>query len=436
MQWLGPNANIIMTGIAVVLLLVLSGFFSGSETALTAANMSRLHHMEKEGHSGAAQVKRLLERREHLIGAILFGNNLVNNLSTVLATSLLLSLFGDAGILYATLGMTLLVLVFSEVLPKTYAIKHHDTMALAVAPIMRVIVLVLTPFTRVIYGIVRGVLLVFGTRLDVVNPDATAEILRGAIDMHGREAHHNDHKEQKSERYMLGGVLDLADLEVSNIMVHRQNMIVMDVEEDVKTLVQDILDSPYTRIPLYRGEPENIVGIVHAKDMLRAIIALQQDGRHLTDLNIQNIMAEPWYTPETTPLSRQLAAFREKKQHFTLVVDEYGALMGLVTLEDIIEEIVGEIDDEFDEQSTIFEVLDDGAVLVEGSTPIRDLNRALDWELPDDDAATIAGMVIHEVRLIPEQGQVFNLFNFTFTILESEPTRVKRLMINPPTVKS
>lgn len=429
---LGPNAHIWLTAGLVTLLLVLSGFFSGSETALTAANVSRIHHMVKEGNKRASTVKSLLDNREHLIGAILLGNNLVNNLSTVLATSLLLSLFGDAGMVYATLGMTFLVLVFSEVLPKTYAIKHHDAMAMTVAPIMRIIVIVLTPFTKTIYAIVRGVLLVFGTRLDTVNPDATAEILRGAIDMHGREALSEDHSEQRSERHMLGGVLDLAEMDVEDIMIHRQNMVVLDVTLPPSTLVQEVLNSPYTRMPLYRDETENIVGVLHAKDLLRAVAELQSTGQTIDDLDVTQVMSEPWYVPETTPLTRQLSAFREKKQHFALVIDEYGALMGLVTLEDIIEEIVGEIDDEFDEQSVVFEVLEDGGVLVDGSTPVRDLNRAFDWELPDDDAATVAGMVIHMVRLIPTKGQVFNLNDFTFTILESEPTRVTRLRIDPP----
>lgn len=426
------NADIWLTGLAVFCLLFLSGFFSGSETALTAANLSRIHLMDRDGNPKARVVKKLLERREKMIGAILLGNNLVNNLSTVLATSVLLALFGDAGMVYATIGMTLLVLIFAEVLPKTYAIKHHDQMALTVAPIMTVIVNVFSPITQTVYAIVRAVLLLFGTRLDVINPDATEEILRGAIDMHGREKQHDDHTEHRDERHMLGGVLDLADLEVSDIMVHRQNMLVLDVQQDAASLVGEILSSPYTRMPLYKDEPENIVGVIHAKDLLRAMAELHSTGQDMTNLDIQTIMSEPWYVPETTPVVKQLSAFREKKQHFALVIDEYGALMGLVTLEDIIEEIVGEISDEFDEHDDSFEVLEDGAVLVEGARAIRDLNRAFDWELPDEDAATIAGLVIHEVRVIPKEGQVFNLHDYTFTILESEPTRVTRLRIDPP----
>ena len=389
--------------------------------------------MVKEGNPKAKIVQNLLDDREHLIGAILLGNNLVNNLSTVLVTSMLLAAFGNtAGMVYTTIGMTFLVLIFAEVLPKTYAIKNHNSMALSVAPAMRIIVFIFTPITNIVYTIVGFILRVCGMPLANVNPDVTEEILRGAIDMHGREELDDDHSEHRSERHMLGAVLNLADLNVSDVMVHRQNMTVMDVNQSADSFLQEILNSPFTRIPIYQDDSENIIGIVHAKDILRILAERKEHHKPLDQLDVMSIALDPWFVPETTPLTTQLTAFRERKQHFSLVIDEYGALMGLITLEDIIEEIVGDINDEFDEKNVVYEILENGDIMVDGDTPIRDLNRAFDWELSDDHATTIAGMLIYEIRVIPTKGQMFNFQEFTFTIIDGEPTRITKIKIHPP----
>ncbi len=414
--------------VAIVILLVLSGFFSGSETALTAASRARMHALVKSGNKRACTVARLIEFRERLIGAMLLGNNLVNILASALATSLFLKLFGDAGVVYATLIMTFLVLIFSEVLPKTWAIANAEKFALSVAPVVRVLVIVFGPIVAAIEVIVRLVLRIFGIRID----DSTAvlsahEELRGTLDL--------QHKEGgliKADKDRIGGLLDLAELEVSDVMVHRTKLFALNADLPPELLVDEVLASPFTRIPLWRDDPDNMVGLLHAKDVLRAVTNLKGD---MEKFELEKVMSSLWFVPDTTSLQNQLNAFLKRKTHFALVVDEYGEVMGLVTLEDILEEIVGEIADEHDIELPGLKPQADGSVIVEGSVPIRDLNRATDWNLPDDEATTIAGLVIHEAKMIPEERQIFTFHGFRFTVLSREKNRITRLRmmaLNPP----
>ncbi len=410
--------------VAVIILLFLSGFFSGSETALTAASRARIHQMEKSGDGKAKTVSRLIASRERLIGALLLGNNLVNILASALATSVFLTLFGHAGVAFATLIMTALVVVFAEVLPKTWAISNPERFALAVAPVVNVIVAVFGPVVIGVEAIVRIMLRVVGVNVGEDTSILSAhEELRGAVDL--------QHKEGglvKAERDRLGGVLDLAELEVSDVMVHRTNMVALNTEEELPKLIDQALSSPYTRLPLWRGESDNFVGVLHAKDLLRALHAA---GGDFSKIDLLQIATPPWFVPDTTSLQDQLNAFLRHKAHFALVVDEYGEVMGLVTLEDILEEIVGEIADEHDVELEGVRPQADGSVIVDGSVPIRDLNRATDWRLPDDEATTIAGLVIHEARMIPEERQIFTFHGFRITVLRREKNRITRLRIMP-----
>ncbi len=409
---------------AVFFLLFLSGFFSGSETALTAASRARMHQIEKTGDRRAQLVNRLIAARERLIGALLLGNNLVNILASALATSVFLTLFGEAGVAIATLVMTGLVVVFAEVLPKTWAISNPERFALAVAPVVRVIVAVFGPMVVGVAAIVRFILRLVGANVDENASILTAhDELRGAVDLQ-----HMEGGLVKAERDRLGGLLDLAELEVSDVMVHRTNMVALNMDEDLSKLIELALSSPYTRLPLWRGESDNFVGILHAKDLLRALHAA---GGDTSKLDLQKIAASPWFVPDTTSLQDQLNAFLRHKAHIALVVDEYGEVMGLVTLEDILEEIVGEIADEHDVELEGVRPQADGSIIVDGSVPIRDLNRATDWNLPDDEATTIAGLVIHEARMIPEERQIFTFHGFRITVLKREKNRVTRLRIMP-----
>jgi Mg2+/Co2+ transporter CorB len=408
----------------IVVLLVLSAFFSGSETALTAASRPRMHQLEKKGVRRARLVNRLFAHKERMIGAILLGNNLVNILASALATSYLISMFGDAGVVYATAAMTLLVLIFGEVMPKSYAYQHADRLALKAAPVLAVIIAVFAPVTHAIHVLIRGVLRLFGVRLASEEAfSAAEEALRGAI-----ELHRGDEPAVRHERDMLRSILELADVDVDEVMHHRQDIVMIDANLAPREIVERVLESPYTRLPLYSGEVDNIVGVLHVKELLRSVHARPTP---LDDLNIREVATEPWFIPESTSLLDQLQAFRARREHFALVVDEYGALMGVVTLEDILEEIVGEIADEHDIMTVGIRPLKDGSYMVDGRVTIRDLNRRFEWRLPDEEAATIAGLVIHEAKLIPEVHQIFNFHGFRFEIMRRRRNRITSIRITP-----
>ena len=352
----------LITLIIIFILLLLSAFFSGSETALTAASRPLMHQLEQNGTVGANKVNRLLDHRERLISTILLGNNLVNILASALATSIMISLAGEAGIAYATLTMTLLVLIFSEILPKTYAIRNADRMSLYIAPLFSVLVVVLLPITSAINLLVRGVLKIFGVSYRAGDAfSSTAEELRGAIDLHNDEDRAIDH-----ERAMLRSVLDLAEVQVGEILVHRKDVTMVNAGQSPEKVVEEVLASPYTRIPLWLEKPENIVGVLHAKALLRAVRA-RDAGSGLDGLDVVSLAAKPWFIPEQTNLLDQLQAFRQRQEHFALMVDEYGSLMGIVTLEDILEEIVGEISDEHDEGLPGVVASTDGSYIAQGS---------------------------------------------------------------------
>lgn len=422
------------TAAAILGLLMFSAFFSGSETALTAVSRAKMRRLTDQGSRRAKRVVSLTDDGETLIGAILIGNNIVNILATSLATSLALSLFGDSGVAIATLVMTVLVMIFAEVLPKTYAFANSDKASLLVS---RPISMVVTLFYPVVLGvqyIVRFALSLFGLQLEkgahVLSHEAHDEI-RGAIDLH----HYESGSVEKSDRDRLVGALDLGHREVSEVMMHRRNIMMLNADAPPQELIEAVLESTYTRIPLWRDEPENIVGVIHAKDLLRAVDKLiRRDGGGLQgvdNLDIIKIAMEPWFVPDTTSLADQLREFLSKKSHFALVVDEYGALQGLITLEDIIEEIVGEIEDEHDEETEGVAREADGTFLVDGTVTIRDLNRIFDWNLPDEEAATIAGLVIHEAQAIPADGQSFVFHGFRFDIVSRVRNQITQLRVRP-----
>lgn len=412
-----------ITLLAIFVLLCLSAFFSGSETALTASSRARMHQLQKSGEIRAEIVATLLETKERLIGALLLGNNLVNILASALATSAFIQLLGDGGVLAATIVMTVLVLVFAEVLPKTWAITTPDRFALAVARPVRAVVLVFAPFVQAVERFVTIVLRKFGVQADGHAFMSGHEELRGTVSLL-----HMEGSMRKGDRDMLGGLLDLNELEVEDIMVHRTDMQALNADEPAEAIIDAVMASPYTRLPLWRDEPENIIGVLHAKDLLREI---NRAGGDTSSIDILSVAVPPWFVPDTTTVQAQLNAFLRRKAHFALVVDEYGEVMGLVTLEDILEEIVGEIADEHDLEITGARPQADGSVIVDGSLPIRDLNRALDWSLPDEEATTIAGLVIHEAQSIPEQGQEFTFHNYRFKVLRKSKNRISQLRVAP-----
>ena len=416
--------DIILSFIAIIVLIALSAVFNGSETALTAASRARLHSLEEDGNDKAKLVNKLLASPERMIGTVLLGNTLVDVLAAALASNLAVRLYGEVGVAYATAIMTLLIVIFAAVLPKTYALAYADRAALLVAPVMRVVILVLTPATRAIEFVVRQFLrMTPGKEDDAANILAAHEEIRGTIDLQAKEG-----AVTKEAAEMLGGVLDLRDLQVSDIMVHRTKMDTVSVDEPPEKIVAEILKHQNSRMPVWKDEPENIVGILHTKDLFAALGRL---GWDTSKLEIMSFATEPWFVPDTTSVKEQLNQFLKKKAQMALVVDEYGEVQGLITLEDILEEIVGQIADEHDTQETHIRPQADGTVNVDGTVAIRDLNRQMDWDLPDEEATTVAGLVIHEAQIIPEPGQVFKFHGYRFEVRVGDRNQFPELLITP-----
>jgi len=410
--------------IAIVVLIALSAFFNLGETALTAASRARMHALEQDGNARAAVVNKVLRSPEKMIGTILIGNTLVDVLASGLASGLAVVLVGEVGVVYATVIITFLIVVFAAVLPKTYALAYSDRVALLVAPTMRAVIVVLNPITVTIEFIVRQLLkLTPGKADDEANILAAHEEIRGTIELQKKEGAVGRH-----DADMLGGVLDLRDLQVSDIMVHRTKMETIDADEPPQKVVDDLLRTQYTRVPIWKDEPENIVGVLHTKDLFSA---LGRSGWDVSKLDIMSFAVEPWFVPDTTPLKAQLNQFLKRKAQMALVVDEYGEVQGLITLEDILEEIVGQIADEHDTHEAAIRPQPDGTVNVDGTVAIRDLNRQMNWTLPDEEATTIAGLVIHEAQTIPEPGQVFTFYEYRFEILRKTRNKIAALRISP-----
>ncbi len=420
-----------ITAAVILFLLMCSGFFSGSETALTAASRGKLRNMADRGEAGARGASRALELKEdneRLIGGILLGNNLANILATSLATALFTTLLGEGGVAVATLVMTALVLVFAEVLPKTYAINDPERSAARAAAPVGVIIAVLAPVVAAVRLIVRGVLRPFGVKIEAgANMLSVQEEIMGALSIG-----HSEGVVEKEQRDRLLGALDLHERTVEEIMLHRSGIEMIDADAAPEEILSQALQSPHTRLPVFKDEAENIVGVVHAKDLLRAMDRLTrgQDAPGLAAFDISDVAMKPYFVPETTTLDDQMRQFLRRHTHFALVVDEYGALRGLITLEDILEEIVGEITDEFDTPDAPVLTPDtQGNYEIDGAMTIRDFNRATDWGLPDEEANTLAGLVIHEAQTIPVEGQCFSFHGVRFEVAEREKNRLTRLRV-------
>ena len=411
-----------LLSLSVCGLIIASAFFSSAETALTAASDARMRQLALRGNKRAKQVEKLRENRESLIGSILIGNNAVNVLASSVATSAAITLVGDGGIVLATISMTVLLVLFAEVLPKTYAFNNADRYALNIVPAVRLVVWLLTPLSVMVEWLADRLL----GQSRQSSEDTREDELRGMIELHAEEGDDTD----REKKAMLSSVLDLRDLSVDEIMTHRASVSMVNAQDKAEEVLRFVLASPHTRHPVYAGKPENIVGVLHVKDLLRAI---ESTADHkVARLDIAQIASEAYFIPETTPAFDQLQAFRHRREHFAIVVDEYGDLRGIVTLEDILEEIVGDIDDEHDEELAGFTAQGDGSYLVDGSVTLRDLNRILNLDLPDDKAATIAGLVLYESRTIPAAGQEFRFHNMRFRIQHRQANQITSIRIWPP----
>ncbi len=410
--------------VIVVCGLVAAAFFAGAETALTAASRARMQALETGGDKRAARVNRLIANRGRLISAMLLGGQLATIAASAYTTDVFVAAVGARGVVYATILMTALVVVFGEVMPKTIAIAYPDRMSLGIARLAAFFVVVFGPVVSAVEFLVRGLLRVLGVSLAETEPAVSgAEELKGAVDILHREG-----EVERAERDMVGGLLELDEVPVGDAMVHRTKMVTLDADLPPDELVHEALASPYTRMPLWRHDPDNIVGVLHIKDLFRAYAAAGGDASKIA---AGDVAREPWFIPEATTLREQLQAFLRRKIHSALVVDEYGVVQGLITLEDINEEIVGDIKDEHDVIALGLRQQQDGSLIVDGAVTIRDLNRAMDWNLPDDEAATIAGLVIHEARAIPEPRLTFLFHGLSFEVLRKQRNRIAALKFTP-----
>ncbi len=414
--------ELIILFISIFLLLILSGFFSGSETALTASTRSRLTGLSNKGHKNAKTAIELLNKKESLIGAILLGNNLVNILASALATSLSIKIFGDTGVAYAVIIMTALIVIFAEILPKTYALTNSEKLALTVSPIFRPIVYLLWPVTWMMEKIVFFILSIFKIKLEKnMRVLSVKDEIRGTLDLH-----HKEGRLYKSDKDMVTGVLDLAEVTVEDVMVHRSNMFTVNIDDDPKKILNSVINSSFTRIPVWQNNDENIIGIIHSKHLLK----IMSQNRDITRSDMMQSLIKPLFIPETTSLKEQLKMHLNTKKKLAIVVDEYGVLMGMISLEDIMEEIVGDITDEIDEGLTTVVKNEDGTLTINGGTEIRDINRIYNWNLPEEEANTLSGLIIHESRSFPTEGQVFNYYGFIFEILEVKDNLIHKIKVS------
>jgi Mg2+/Co2+ transporter CorB len=420
------DTALLLTPGAVIVLLIISGFFSGSETALTAVSRGRMHQLEKEGSSNARRINKMVEDRERLIGALLLGNTFVNILASSIATEVLSVRYGPTAVAITTAVMTVVILIFAEVLPKTLAIARTDKFALVVATPVSVVVAVLAPIVHTVQWIVWRVLRLVGIRQEddgeVVEPH---EEIRGTVEVHHQEGH-----VEREHRDMLTGVLDLRELQIADVLVHRKDIAAVNADLPTEDLFEALIDADHTRVPVWRDSPDNIIGVLRTYDVVREYT--ERRGA-LGDFDILSLMADPWFVPDTTTLEEQLQAFRKRRSHFALVVDEYGALQGVVTREDILDEVLGDIPD--DQESRLrggVRKQADGSYIIDGTMPVRDLNRDLNWDLPEEEATTIAGLVIHEARTIPEARQRFAFHGFKFEILRRQRNQITALRVTAP----
>ena len=404
--------------ILLIILVFLSGFLSGSETAITATSKARIIYQKKKGVKRAGYVLELLDKKDNVISTLLLSNNLVNILASSLATAFFYDIFGVEGIFYATLLMTVVIVIFAEVLPKTYALNRPNRTALLISPIIYYLNKFLFVFVFVINLIVRVIFRKNDN--DTLNKDLQSEEeLKGVIDLYK-----TSNPDYEQEKEMLQSILQLNDITVEEIFTHRKNIYSIDSSIDTKYIINKINSSRFTRIPFWKDDPENIIGLLNVR-----ALNIDIDNHERSKEIIFEKITKPWFIPETTNLLEQLVEFRKRKEHLAFVVDEFGELLGLITLEDIIEEIVGEIVDEIDIPENDFKLNRYGKVIVDGEKNLRDLYKNFDLEAPDSKSSTIAGYILEISKKIPLYGEVVRDNVFNYKILSHSRKQISRIEI-------
>ena len=403
----------------LLLLVILSGFLSGSETAITATSKARILYKKKKGSKRAEYVLELLDKKDNVISTLLLSNNLVNILASSLATAFFYDIFGVEGIFYATLIMTIVIVIFAEVLPKTYALNRPNRTAILISPIIYYLNKILFVFVFIINLIVK--LIFRKNENDIKNNDLQSEEeLKGVIDLY--KTSNPDYEQEKD---MLQSILQLNDITVEEIFTHRKNIYSIDSSLRTSEIISKINSSRYTRIPFWKDNPENIIGLLNVRT-LNIDLKNHNESKEIIFDKISN----PWFIPETTNLLEQLIEFRKRKEHLAFVVDEFGELLGLITLEDIIEEIVGEIVDEIDIPENDFKLNNYGKIIVNGEQNVRDLYKSFDMDPPESESSTIAGYILEIAKKIPFFGEIVQDKQFNYRVLSHSRKQISRVEIS------
>ncbi|MES2215145.1 MAG: CNNM domain-containing protein [Pseudomonadota bacterium] len=411
---------ILLSVLLVLALLAISSCFAAIETAVTAASVGRIQKAKTAGDIRAVVVLKLLKIKEKVISSLLVFNSLINTIATTIATSVIIGIYGEEhGTIIASIVMSIMIIVFAEVVPKAIAVAKAESIILISSSFVDKTLLFLRPVNFILNLILRAFCFIF--RIKFTQDISGAEEVRGII-----EHHHSEGNVFTSDRDMLGGVLDIGNITVDEIMIHRFHITSINADLPVKEITAQALNSSHTRIPLWRDSTDNIVGILHIKDLVKSLYRSNFD---YAKISIKDFITEPWFIPENALASQQLHAFKQKRSHFALVIDEYGDLKGMLTLEDVLEEIVGQIDDEHDSVKRRIREQDKNRFIIDGSMSIRDLNRELGWNLPDEDANTLAGLVMHHMHKLPEQGEILEILNFRITISKRLSNRIKTLTV-------
>ena len=404
---------------AIVGMLCISSIISATETAITASSPGLIQKLKAEGNKRADLLLGILKIKEKVISTLLIGNNLANIICTTIATSLFIEFLGDdVGTLVSSIVMSLVIIIFSEVIPKAIAVAKPENIAIAITPIVIILLKILQPINIILAYFVKVFCFVF--RINLQHKISAEDEVRGVIEHHMYEGN-----VVKDDRDMLGGILDIRNMVVSDIMIHRSNIVAIDINTNPKEIISSVLASPHSRIPFWENNQDNIIGILHIKDL----ISMMYDKKEKNKIDIRKLLNSPYFIPDNALVINQLKTFREGQTHLACVVDEYGALQGILTLEDILEEIVGQIHDEHDSSENKVVKKSDTEYMIDGTMSVRDLNRELNWTIPETDSTTIAGFIIDKMQKIPDRGEYLIENNLKMIVRKKFENRIKTIQV-------
>lgn len=408
--------------IIILCLLLFSAILSAIETAVVASSPGRMQKLKAEGNTKAYIVLKLLKMKDRVISTLLVVNSISNTVCTTVAAGLLISVYGEElGTIIASSLMSVLIIVFAEVIPKAIAVAKAERISLHVSNYLNLMLKVLRPVNFVLDMTVKIFCFIF--RINLNDTLSGADELRGVI-----EHQHQEGNVFKEDREMLDGILDISAMTIASIMVHRSNMVTIDASLPIKKIVSRALSTTHTRIPVFKGDEDNIIGILHLKNLLKS---LHENKFDYDKISLRDFITEPWYIPANSLVNQQLHEFKKRKTHFALVVDEYGEIKGLVTLEDVLEEIVGQIDDEHDKPTKRIEQISDSEYILHGGVSVRDINREMGWNLDEDDNAhTLAGFLIAKAKRLPEQGESFTIKDIKFTVQRRYNNQLSSIIVD------